>query len=343
MARIIEAFKQFFDDSGNPLVNGWLKFTLSGTNNTDKDTYADVSQLVQNANPLQLDAAGRCPNVFGSGSYRVVSFTNDTILQQPGVQVQQFDPVGDVTGVGFFEEWIAESVYSTGSIVSGSDGLYYRSLITNNQANDPTVDTSSWEQVELLQYWNANANYSQYEMVRTSTGEIFVSNVDNNAGNAPDISPTEWRSILIRTWGATKVFDQYEVCKTLEGSLWKSLKENNLNNNPLTDNTINWKPVAYPPAVLTLVAGNAFQLNTQYFVTSTNTWYLPLSNTGRTGDWVEVILPEKYRTVIPTIEVQGSDVIRFNVQNDTSFVMDADVPVRALFRIAATSVWDISI
>ena len=91
MARIIPAFFQFFDDNGDPLVDGFLKFVESGTNNTDKDTFADINETIANANPVPLDAAGRCPNVFGSGAYNVISYTSAM------VQIQQFDPVsGDV-------------------------------------------------------------------------------------------------------------------------------------------------------------------------------------------------------------------------------------------------------
>ena len=117
MPRVISAFKQFFDDSGNPLVDGWLRFTVSGTNNTDKNTFADSSETIANANPLQLDAAGRCPNVFGSGSYRVVSFVD--AAGSPGTQIQQKDPVGGSAGTGAFEDWNDLSIYPLGKIVTG--------------------------------------------------------------------------------------------------------------------------------------------------------------------------------------------------------------------------------
>ena len=77
MARIIEPFEQFFDGEGDPLTNGWLKFTETGTNLTDRDTFADVNLTIANTNPLQLDSEGRCPNVFGTGLYRVTLFQDD--------------------------------------------------------------------------------------------------------------------------------------------------------------------------------------------------------------------------------------------------------------------------
>ena len=75
MARIIDAFTQFFDDNGDPLVDGFLKFVESGTNNTDKDTSADVNETIPNANPVPLDGAGRCPNVFGISTFQASKST----------------------------------------------------------------------------------------------------------------------------------------------------------------------------------------------------------------------------------------------------------------------------
>jgi hypothetical protein len=47
MSRIIDAFTQFFDDDGDPLIDGWLAFKKSGTNNTDKDTFALLKNQAQ--------------------------------------------------------------------------------------------------------------------------------------------------------------------------------------------------------------------------------------------------------------------------------------------------------
>jgi hypothetical protein len=37
MGRVIAAFTQFFDDAGDPLVNGWLEFLESNTTSTKKN------------------------------------------------------------------------------------------------------------------------------------------------------------------------------------------------------------------------------------------------------------------------------------------------------------------
>ena len=87
MARIIPAFKQYFDSNGDPLVSGYLRFLQSGTNNTKKTTYSNSAKTLPNTNPVPLDGEGRCPDVFGDGAYNVISY--DSNMQQ----IQQFDPV----------------------------------------------------------------------------------------------------------------------------------------------------------------------------------------------------------------------------------------------------------
>lgn len=198
MPRIIEPFKQFFDNDGSPLVNGWLKFLVSGTNNTDKATYADSNEIVANSNPLQLDAAGRCPNVWGTGAYRVISYTNDEVLSQPAVQIEMFDPVnaeGSVTGS--LTAWDSTTTYSVPDVVVADDLNYYRSLTNSNVGNDPTLDSTNWELVDFNQVYNSSANYSQYEVVvEELTGIRFLSLQSSNLGNALT-NASYWRQISL--------------------------------------------------------------------------------------------------------------------------------------------------
>jgi hypothetical protein len=50
---------QFFDTNGDPLTGAKLFTYLAGTS-TKATTYQDANQVTDNANPLTLDAAGRC-------------------------------------------------------------------------------------------------------------------------------------------------------------------------------------------------------------------------------------------------------------------------------------------
>lgn len=197
MSRVIAAFTQFFDGNGDPLVNAWLRFLQSSTNNTLKNTYADANLSLPNENPLQLDAEGRCPNVFGQGSYRVDLFYNNTVTNAPGELVQSFDPVSTFdtpagTG-GNFAEWVDTTVYQVSNIVI-YNGLYYRSITADNLGNPPDTNTDQWEQIAFLRYYNPDVVYNEDDIV-ISDGALYFSLVDSNQGNTPLTSPTYWGAV----------------------------------------------------------------------------------------------------------------------------------------------------
>jgi len=194
MARIIEPFEQFFDGDGDPLSGGWLKFTESGTNLTDKDTFADSAMTIANTNPLQLDSEGRCPNVFGTGTYRVTLYQNNEGV--PGTQIDQKDPVGGVSGVTAFSTWDSETVYPDKAIVVGSDENYYRSIGADNAGNNPTTTPASWEQIDFEHFYNAAVEYFTGDRCFTSDGNYYVSLTDNNLGNTPSSSPSDWEDVI---------------------------------------------------------------------------------------------------------------------------------------------------
>lgn len=187
MARIIDAFMQFFDDNGEPLVNGKLKFVESGTNNTDKDTFADINETIANANPVPLDGAGRCPNIFGTGTYNVISFTSDD------VQIQQFDPVSSDPSLGAFSEWDSVTIYGEGALVTGDDGLYYRSITAANQNQDPVSSPGQWEQIKFVGVWNTTVVYAASDVVYGSDGLFYISRISSNSGNDPISDDANWR------------------------------------------------------------------------------------------------------------------------------------------------------
>ncbi len=192
MPRVISAFKQFLDGNGDPLVSGWLKFLVSGTTSTDKDTYADVDETIANSNPVQLDAEGRCPNIFGTGTYRVISYTNDPVLGSPDVQIQQFDPVGASLTTGEFSNWDSTATYNIPQIVTGDDLNFYRSLTNLNTDNDPILDAENWERIEFEQIYNENKTYSEFERCIDSAGISYISLQGSNLANTPASSPLYW-------------------------------------------------------------------------------------------------------------------------------------------------------
>jgi len=339
MPRIIDAFAQFFDGSGDPLVNGWLKFTLSGTNNTDKDTYADISETIANTNPLQLDAEGRCPNVFGQGAYRVTSFTHDAVLDAPGSQIQQFDPVGNLAGGAPFEDWNSVSIYSIGNIVAGSDSNYYISLINDNQGNDPTLDAVSWMQIELVTYWNANKTYSSGDRVRISgtSGYIFTSLVDNNSNKDPGTNSVEWQADLIRTWDATSEFALNEVVVDSNGVLWRSTVADNLNNNPNDYDAAEWRSVVTEP-IYPQTGGATLLVNTINELQDGSTYTLPEADTVQNGDWIICEQPDKYSSFTPTVQVGGTDAMEDSDGDDADGEVLFDAGVSSIVRFISNGV-----
>lgn len=197
MARIISAFTQFFDDNGDPLVSGWLRFTESGTNNTDKATYADSDETIPNTNPLQLDGAGRSPSVFGSGAYNVRLYTDNG--GAPGVQIQQFDPVGAISTDSAFSSWVATTSYDSGDIVTASNGKYYRSLTSGNQNQEPSISPSSWEEIQAVGAYNQYIEYAANELVIDSSGYLYRSLVASNLNNTPADNPLKWGDPILQT------------------------------------------------------------------------------------------------------------------------------------------------
>lgn len=217
MGRVIPAFAQYLDGNGDPLAYGWLQFLVSGSNNTPKDTYNDPLYQIANANPLQLDAEGRCPSVFGVGDYRVISFINDPDEEDtPGEQLQVFDPVtaqgSTISGGGsgaVFDDWSATETYELGSIVVRDLG-YYRSLINSNLNLDPLIETYAWEQIDFLAYWNNDVTYETGDLVYYLEN-LYLSLADANIGNIPLTSPSYWRAVATGCKGYLNQTGNYTI------------------------------------------------------------------------------------------------------------------------------------
>lgn len=179
MSRFGSLGTQYFDDAGDPLVNGFIKFSESGNANTDKDTFADVNQTILNENPVPLTAAGRQPDIFFTGTARAVSFTSSM------VQIEVRDPVGGETVEGSFPPWTSTTIYNIPDIVVGSDDNFYISITDGNLDNDPVADAVNWTQIKFIRVWNANETYSALAIVQGTDGLLYVSLLGSNLNNNP--------------------------------------------------------------------------------------------------------------------------------------------------------------
>lgn len=187
MARFGMIGKQYFDAAGDPLIDGKLYFYDSGTN-TDKDTFADVNQSIANTNPVILTGAGRQPNIFFSGSARVI------LTDLDDVQIEVRDPEGGESEEGVFSPWNSITIYDVPDIVVGDDGLFYISLTNGNQDNDPVTDAVNWTQIKFIRVWNSNETYPIDQVVQGSNGLLYSSRTSSNINNNPTSDTINWKA-----------------------------------------------------------------------------------------------------------------------------------------------------
>lgn len=187
MARFINPVPQYTDDAGDILPLGKLFFFESGTT-TEKTTFADAAEEIPNTHPVLLDAAGRVPNIFFTGSAKAILTNNDES------QSWERDPVSADEIEGAFSTWLASETYDSGDIVTGSDGNYYRSNTNGNENNDPTSSTT-WTKVRLLFDYNSTQTYDVDDVVIQNT-QLYISQVAANLGNSPALGDvTKWKNL----------------------------------------------------------------------------------------------------------------------------------------------------
>lgn len=186
MARFGSIGTQYFDNAGDPLISGKLSFFESGTS-TDKDTFADVDLTITNTNPVILTAAGRQPNIFFSGTARVI------LTESDGTQIEVRDPIGGETGQDVIPAWNSVVIYGIPDLVRGSDGNFYISITNGNQDNDPVTSPVNWTQVRFIRVWNVNENYSQFQITEGSDGLLYSSVINNNIANDPTTDFVNWK------------------------------------------------------------------------------------------------------------------------------------------------------
>lgn len=221
MARFGEINAQYFDDAGDPLGSGKLYFYDSGTT-TLKTTYSDINQTVANTNPVILTAAGRQPNIFFSGNAKaILTDSND-------VQILVRDPVGQ-TASAFGDAWVATKIYDADAVVLASNGIYYRSLVSANQNNDPTSTTGYWTLLYSIE-WNSGITYSAGANV-TQNEILYQSIQNNNTNQNPSSSPAYWTRVGI-AWVSTVTYSINENVVGNDGVFYTSLQNSNLNNEP---------------------------------------------------------------------------------------------------------------
>jgi hypothetical protein len=182
MSRYINPFPQY------PYAPSGQLFFYESEQNILKTTYADQQQTIANSNPVLLSAIGLTPNIFYSGSARVVLRT---------VEGQEFerDPVGGENSFADFGPWLDYIDYSTNDIVELT-GNFYISTSEGNQGNDPSVTLGSnanWTLISFLGLYNSTTTYAVGNIVNTSDGYLWASQTSANLANSPSTNDgTNW-------------------------------------------------------------------------------------------------------------------------------------------------------
>jgi hypothetical protein len=226
MARYGDLDTQYFDDAGDPLINGKIFFFETGTT-TPKPTFADVNFTIPNAHPVILTAAGRQPNIFFQGVAKAVLATS------AGVQILVRDPVGE-TASTFGNPWIASKDYNANDVVQGSDGDFYRSLVNGNVNNNPVTTTGSWTFLYSVE-WSAGTTYKTGSVV-TYESIVYQSLQNANLNQNPSTATTFWVPIQL-VWSATSVYALNANVVGTDGILYTSLQAANTGNNPASSPT----------------------------------------------------------------------------------------------------------
>lgn len=167
-------------------------------------TYKDQFETIENTHPVLTDSAGFAPDIFFSGSARLV------ILDSNNVQYADRDPIGGESILGNFSLWDEQVSYEKDDIVRTSAGKFYQSFASGNQGNDPATSSTDWFEVRFVGVYNAAKTYSIGDVVQTSSGALWRSVVGSNIGNNPSIdSGSNWLpavdsskipEIILLTW-----------------------------------------------------------------------------------------------------------------------------------------------
>lgn len=187
MPRSSNPVPQYFDSDNKILAGGKVFYFNAGTS-TPKTTYSDEGETIANPHPVILDAAGRLPNVFFTGTAKqILKDLND-------VQIWERDDVGAGEQASDFNSYDLNIIYDAGDIVR-FNGLFFISLQNSNQNNQPNTSLTFWTEIRFIEVYNTNIDYALGVVVQTTDGNMWKGVNSPNQGNDPSVdSGANWRA-----------------------------------------------------------------------------------------------------------------------------------------------------
>jgi hypothetical protein len=217
MTRLINAFEQMLDGSGDPVPSGLIDFFESGSSSARKTTFADSAQTIPNANPVVLGGDGRCPNVFGTGSYNAILRT------AAGVQILARDPVGQGGGLTFGDDWSSTREYSSTDQVRDA-ATYWQSLVSGNLGNQPSLDSGAkWVKTDFTKIivntasivTNANAISALDTAKYNKTGGALSGQATSTAGDFNLVTNTALSNAAATLTAAQLIGGEFTITPTV--------------------------------------------------------------------------------------------------------------------------------
>ena len=296
MSRYINPFPQYVYAPLGEL------FFYESEQNVLKTTYADQQQTLPNPNPVPLSAIGLTPNIFYSGSARVVLRT---------VEGQEFerDPVGGENSFADFGQWLDYIGYDTNDIVE-LNGSFYISTADGNQGNDPSLTPTSneyWTLINFIGRYNTTTTYAVSDVVNTSDGALWASQSAANLNHSPS---TDNGTYWIPAVTGAKI---PEVI-TLESRT---------------------------TAVIPQTGGGALIALRVNELQDSGAYTLPLASSVLVNQTITISQPDSYISFLPTVTRTGSDTITYSVGTDTVINFNSGSSITLILTSNGVSDWRI--
>jgi len=171
----LASFLQVFTDAGVPL-GGALLWTYAAGTSTPTNTWTDITGVTPNANPIQMNAAGRLPNVSiwqqGGVPIKLVFSTNAGTTGAPifGTQIgPTFDQVSGIDDPAATLTALSTPTYGSGADLVANAMRSYDLISIVRQSNVPNLGTGQTLIIDVeggsqvndglggMFYWNASS------------------------------------------------------------------------------------------------------------------------------------------------------------------------------------------
>lgn len=230
-----------------PLSKGEMYYFETGSNKP-KATFADSSEEIENRHPVILDGDGRLPNVFFSGVAKQTLTKPSPFTQGDGRGEQVFsrDPVGQQSALSAFDAYSAETIYQLNSIVTTSDGRFWKSLVNDNVRLSPITDNGdNWQEIDFKEFYAKGVTFKKLDsVISVIDGLTYISVVDNNKDKEPSVdNGTNWEldePVLLWVTGRTYAIGDKAVSK-IDNREYKAVTSQ-AGNEPSADDGTKWLP-----------------------------------------------------------------------------------------------------